>query len=189
MTGRVIVIGGGVRSGKSSFALARARALGPRRGFVATAQAFDAEMTARIADHVRTRGRDFQTIEEPIALPERLATLRDLDVVVVDCLTLWLSNLLLDDQSAAQIATRVDELARIIETRPFHTILVTNEVGMGIVPESPLGRVFRDVAGVAHQRLAQVAGELYFATLGVVIRLRPAPIALEPTSVPPGDHR
>ena len=189
MAGTVIVVGGGVRSGKSAFALARARALGQRRGFIATAQAFDAEMTTRIAEHVRTRGADFQTIEEPVALPERLAMLRDLDVVVVDCLTLWLSNLLLRDESAAQIATRVDELAQIVETRPFHTILVTNEVGMGIVPESALGRVFRDVAGFAHQRLAQVAGELYLAALGVVVRLRPAPIALAPTAATSGDHQ
>jgi len=188
MTGRVIVVGGGVRSGKSAFALARARQLGPRRGFIATAQAFDAEMTARIADHQRTRGADFETFEEPVALPERLAMIRDLDVVVVDCLTLWLSNLLLRGESAAQIATRVDELARIALTRPFHTILVTNEVGMGIVPESALGRLFRDVAGFAHQRLAAVATELYLAALGVVIRLRPGPVALEPTAAT-GDSR
>ena len=188
MTGRVIVIGGGVRSGKSAFALARARLIGQRRGFIATAQAFDAEMTERIADHQRTRGADFQTFEEPLALPERLAMIRDLDVVVVDCLTLWLSNLLLRDESAAQIATRVDELARIVETRPYHTILVTNEVGMGIVPDSALGRQFRDVAGFAHQRLAAVATELYLAALGVVIRLRPGPVALEPTAAT-GDPR
>ena len=178
-----------MRSGKSAFALARARALGERRGFIATAQAFDAEMTMRIAEHVRTRGPDFQTIEEPVALPERLAMVRDLDVVVVDCLTLWLSNLLLGDASAARIATRVDELARTIAGAPFHTILVTNEVGMGVVPESALGRVFRDVAGFAHQRLAQVADELYLATLGVVVRLRPAPIAIASTTPTSGDHR
>lgn len=180
MVGTVIVVGGGVRSGKSAFALTRARALGERRGFVATAQAFDAEMAARIADHVRTRGPDFQTIEEPIALPEQLAALRELDVVVVDCLTLWLSNLLVRDEPAARIAARVDDLVRAVERRPFHTILVTNEVGMGVVPDSPLGRAFRDVAGHAHQRLAQVAAELYLAALGVIVRLRPDPITVQP---------
>jgi adenosylcobinamide kinase/adenosylcobinamide-phosphate guanylyltransferase len=180
MTGRVIVVGGGVRSGKSAFALDRARALGERRGFVATAQALDGEMAARIADHVRTRGADFQTIEEPIALPERLAALRELDVVVVDCLTLWLSNLLVHGAPAAHIAARVGDLVRAVERRPHHTIVVTNEVGMGVVPESPLGRAFRDVAGLAHQRLAAVAGELYLAALGVIVRLRPAPITVEP---------
>jgi adenosylcobinamide kinase/adenosylcobinamide-phosphate guanylyltransferase len=184
--GRLIVVGGGVRSGKSSFALARARALGPRRGFIATAQAFDAEMATRIADHVQTRGADFQTIEEPLALAERLAGLRDLDVVVVDCLTLWLSNLLLRDESTERISQRVDELARTIERLPFHTIIVTNEVGMGVVPDSALGRVFRDVTGFAHQRLAAVAGELYFAALGVIVRLRPEPISVETSGVTAG---
>jgi adenosylcobinamide kinase / adenosylcobinamide-phosphate guanylyltransferase len=185
MIGTVIVVGGGVRSGKSSFALARARALGARRGFLATAQAFDAEMAARIADHVRTRGPDFETIEEPIAVPERLGAMRGLDVVVVDCLTLWLSNLMLRDEPAASIAARVDELVRVVRDRPFHTILVTNEVGMGIVPESALGRAFRDLAGHAHQRLAAVADELYLGALGVIVRLRPDPIAVQP----PGDAR
>jgi adenosylcobinamide kinase/adenosylcobinamide-phosphate guanylyltransferase len=179
MTGRIIVIGGGVRSGKSAFALARARVVGERRCFVATAQAFDAEMAARIADHVRTRGADFRTVEEPIAVAERLAALRDLDVVVVDCLTLWLSNLMLRDEPAAVIARRVDELVRAVRGRPFHTILVTNEVGMGVVPGSALGRAFRDLAGQAHQRLAAVADELYLGALGVIVRLRPDPIAVQ----------
>lgn len=181
MTGSLIVVGGGVRSGKSRYALSRARALGPRRGFLATAQAHDVEMAARIADHVRTRGPDFQTIEEPIAVPERLAELRDLDVVVIDCLTLWLSNLLVRDEPAAVIAARVDQLIAVIRDREFATIVVTNEVGMGVVPESALGRVFRDIAGAAHQRLAAAAGEIYLAALGVIVRLRPDPIALQPT--------
>ncbi|HMG54213.1 MAG TPA: bifunctional adenosylcobinamide kinase/adenosylcobinamide-phosphate guanylyltransferase, partial [Kofleriaceae bacterium] len=180
----MILIGGGVRSGKSAFALARARALGRRRGFVATAQAFDAEMAARIADHVRTRGADFATFEEPVALAERLAGLRELDAVVVDCLTLWLSNLMLRDEPAAGLAARIeariDELVGVVRDRPFHTILVTNEVGMGVVPESALGRAFRDLAGLAHQRLAAVADELYLGALGAIVRLRPDPIAVQP---------
>jgi adenosylcobinamide kinase/adenosylcobinamide-phosphate guanylyltransferase len=178
MSGQVILIGGGVRSGKSAFALARARALGERRCFLATAQALDAEMATRIADHVRTRGPEFATIEEPIALAERLAGLRDVDVVVVDCLTLWLTNLMLRDEAGPVIAARIDELARVLCDRPFHTIVVSNEVGMGVVPEYALGRAFRDVAGHAHQRLAAVADELYFGALGVIVRLRPDPIAV-----------
>jgi len=184
MTGRVIVIGGGVRSGKSAFALARARALGRRLGFVATAQAFDAEMAARIADHVRTRGAEFATFEEPVALVDRLAGLRELDAVVVDCLTLWLSNLMLRDEPAAAIAAQIDALVGVVRDRPFHTILVTNEVGMGVVPESALGRAFRDLAGLAHQRLAAVADELYLGALGAIVRLRPDPITVQPPGGP-----
>jgi len=179
VTGSLIVVGGGARSGKSAFALARARALGERRGFLATAQAFDAEMAIRIADHIRSRGPEFQTFEEPIAVPERLRALGELDVVVIDCLTLWLSNLLLRDEPVADIAARVDDLVRVVKHRPFHTIVVTNEVGMGVVPETALGRVFRDIAGNAHQRLAAVADELHLAALGVVVRLRPDPITVQ----------
>jgi adenosylcobinamide kinase/adenosylcobinamide-phosphate guanylyltransferase len=176
----VVLIGGGARSGKSQFALARARRLGARRVFVATAQALDGEMTERIAAHARTRGADFRTIEEPLALPEALAAIDDADVVVIDCLTLWLSNLLLRGDTEAQVAARVDALGAALARRRFHALLVTNEVGLGIVPEAPLGRLFRDVAGRAHQRLAAIADEIHLAILGTILRLRPEPLAVAP---------
>ena len=178
------LIGGGARSGKSGFALARARALGSRRVFVATGQALDDEMAARIAAHTRTRGADFRTVEEPVAVPEVLRALaaeapdRRPDVVVVDCLTLWLSNLLLRGDAQADIAARIDALVGALGERRFHALVVTNEVGLGIVPEAPLARLFRDVAGRAHQRLAAAADEIYFAVLGTMLRLRPGPLAL-----------
>jgi adenosylcobinamide kinase/adenosylcobinamide-phosphate guanylyltransferase len=175
---RIVLIGGGARSGKSAFALELARGSGPRRAFVATAQAFDDEMRVRIAAHARSRGDDFKTIEEPLALAATLAELRDIDVVVVDCLTLWLSNLLLRDEGEARILEQVDALARVLERRPCQVILVTNEVGMGLVPETPLGRAFRDLAGHTHQRLAGIADEIYLAVLGVVVRLRPEPVSI-----------
>ena len=176
---RIVLVGGGARSGKSAFALALARTLGSRRAFVATAQAFDGEMRARIAHHVRTRGDDFDTIEEPLDVPAKLRELSGFDVVVVDCLTLWLSNLLLSDAFEGEVLKRVDALAQVLERRAFHTILVTNEVGMGVVPESALGRAFRDLAGLAHQRLSGIADDIYLAALGVVLRLRPQPVSLE----------
>ncbi len=178
MTGRAIV-GGGVRSGKSAFALALAMRRGARRAFLATAQPFDDEMRARIARHAQERGGDFTTVEAPLALEEAIAGLRGAaDVVVVDCLTLWLSNLLLAGTAAAAIEARVDALARALEGATFASILVTNEVGMGVVPESPLGRAFRDVAGRAHQRLARSAREVYLAAIGTILRLRPGPVEL-----------
>lgn len=175
----VVLIGGGARSGKSAFALELARGRGRRRVFLATAQALDAEMQTRIAEHARCRGNDFITIEEPVTVPTRLAEIRDVDVVVVDCLTLWLSNLLLHDQGEARILDQVDALASVIQRRRFHTILVTNEVGMGLVPEGALGRAFRDLTGRAHQRLAGIADEIYLAVIGVVLRVRPEPISLQ----------
>jgi len=176
--GSLVLIGGGARSGKSRFALARARALGARRVFVATAQSLDGEMDARIALHRATRGDDFRTLEEPLELPRLLATIDDADVVLVDCLTLWLSNLLLRGDGEAAILARVDELVAAVAARRCHAIVVTNEVGMGIVPENALARAFRDVAGLAHQRLADAADEIHVAILGTVLRLKPAPLAV-----------
>lgn len=181
---RIVLVGGGARSGKSTFALARARGLGSRRAFIATAQAFDEEMTARIADHARTRGPDFRTVEEPIELPRTLLGLRDVDVVVIDCLTLWLSNLLLQAQpeatAPAALAGRVQELVGALGRRAFHTVIVSNEVGMGLVPETPLGRRFRDLAGAAHQQLARIADEIHLAVMGTILRLRPEPVSIQP---------
>jgi adenosylcobinamide kinase/adenosylcobinamide-phosphate guanylyltransferase len=174
----LVLVGGGVRSGKSTFALERARALGARRTFIATAQAFDDEMRRRIADHVRERGDSFRTVEAPYDLAGAIRRCGDVDVAVVDCLTIWLSNLLVRGDDDARVEAEVAEVARAIAESSFATVLVTNEVGMGIVPESPLGRRFRDVAGRAHQRFAAFAAEIHLALLGCVVRLRPAPIAL-----------
>jgi adenosylcobinamide kinase / adenosylcobinamide-phosphate guanylyltransferase len=176
---RIVLVGGGVRSGKSAFALARARALGDRRAYVATAQPSDDEMRERIARHTRERGHEFVTIEEPLALPERIAEVRGFDVAIVDCLTLWLSNLLLRGDGEEQALGAVEALVRAMLAAPFAVVVVSNEVGMGLVPESPLGRLFRDVSGHAHRLVAARASEIYFATMGCILRLRPGPVALE----------
>jgi adenosylcobinamide kinase / adenosylcobinamide-phosphate guanylyltransferase len=179
MSARLIVVGGGVRSGKSAFALELARRLGTRRSFIATAQAFDAEMRARIDRHVAERGAEFQTIEEPLALAPALAR-ADAEVVVVDCLTLWLSNLLLraPQPDLAPLEAEIDALAEQLKRRRQHVVVVTNEVGLGVVPESALGRMFRDLAGRAHQRVCAIADEIYLGALGCMLRLKPAPVAL-----------
>lgn len=171
-----ILVGGGVRSGKSAFALRRARALGETRVFIATAQAFDGEMKERIAAHQEERGDTFTTVECPLALPETLASVHNADVVLVDCLTLWLSNMLLANMGESRITERVRALEETLRAAAFHSIVVTNEVGMGVVPESALGRLFRDVSGRTHQVLARGATEVYLAALGMVLRLRPGPV-------------
>ncbi len=177
--GRFILIGGGVRSGKSAYALARARQLGERRVFIATAEPLDDEMRERAERHRAERGAAFRTVEAPRALvPALRAASQDSDVVVVDCLTLWLANLLLAGLERAAIAERVRELCTELARGAAHVIVVSNEVGMGVVPESALGRIFRDVAGTAHQGLAALAHELYFAVMGQLLRLRPGPIEL-----------
>lgn len=173
---RLVVIGGGARSGKSNFALAYARSLGARRCFIATAQAFDGEMRARIDRHRIERGADWETIEEPLALEEAIERAPADAVLLIDCLTLWLSNLLCADVSHDEIMARVEAVAETAAARRAPTLVVTNEVGLGLVPDNPLGRAFRDITGLAHQRLADVADEIYAALMGVVVRLAPAPL-------------
>jgi adenosylcobinamide kinase/adenosylcobinamide-phosphate guanylyltransferase len=172
---QLILIGGGVRSGKSSFALRLARRLGARRVYLATAEARDEEMADRIARHRHERGNEFETIEEPMDPAAALARV-DADVVVVDCLTFWLANLLLRGDSPDHILQQVEGLIATIRERRCHVVLVTNEVGMGVVPEHPLGRAFRDVCGLAHQRVSRAADEVYFAALGMILRFKPGPV-------------
>ena len=184
-----VLVGGGARSGKSRHARARAESLGARRLFVATAEReppggpADPELGARIARHRAERGEAFETVEEPLALPELLdrawaRAAPDHDVVLVDCLTLWLSNLLCSGASEEEALGRVEALRAAIGRRRSHIVVVSNEVGMGLVPETPLGRLFRDVAGIAHQRLARDADEVHVGLLGMMLRVRPPPVVV-----------
>jgi len=174
----LILIGGGVRTGKTWFAQqwALEHAQGQTPVYIATAQAGDDEMAQRIARHQAERAGVFCTLEAPLAVGEALAHAGPVVPVVVDCLTLWLSNLLLAEQAVPDILAHVEALAQQAAARRGPTLLVTNEVGMGLVPDNPLGRAFRDVAGLAHQQLAAQAGEVYFGALGLMLRLKPAPI-------------
>jgi adenosylcobinamide kinase/adenosylcobinamide-phosphate guanylyltransferase len=183
MRKRIIFIGGGTSSGKSAFALSLARRLGQRRLFLATAQAGDDEMRERIGRHRRDRGDDFRTLEEPLAVAQAIERCAELDVVLLDCLTLWLSNLLLEGSTPETILQRVEELAAVLARRAFHAVVVSNEVGLGIVPETHLGRIFRDLAGLTHQRISAVADEVYFAVLGTILRIKPPPAFIDPAEM------
>jgi adenosylcobinamide kinase/adenosylcobinamide-phosphate guanylyltransferase len=132
-------------------------------------------MRGRIARHQSERGPDFETIEVPLDVPEALARF-DADVVVVDCLTLWISNLLCRGDAVQEVVHRLDALVVALERRAFDAVVVTNEVGMGLVPDTALGRAFRDVTGIAHQRLARVADQIYLGALGTMLRLKPGPV-------------
>lgn len=171
-----MLIGGGVRAGKSAYAVQRALQSGPRRVYVATAEALDDEMRARAQAHREERGNSFDTLEVSRELVPALRDLEGTDVVVIDCLTMWVSNLLLDGLDEAAIRVRVGELADLLASRPFNCLIVSNEVGMGIVPDNALARSFRDAVGRAHQQLGAVADELIFAAMGQLIRIKPSPI-------------
>ena len=167
-------------------ARAHSRSLSPRRygksrAFVATAEVGDEEMRRRIEAHRAARDRSFATFEEPVDLAGALARTSRFDVVVVDCLTLWLSNLLCRGADAARLETKIADLVSCMRGRRAHLIWVTNEVGMGLVPEHALGRAFRDWAGVLHQRLSREASEIYFGVLGSILRVKPAPVRIMPT--------
>ena len=167
MAKQIILVTGGARSGKSKYAEQRAAVLGSRRLYVATAEAKDEEMAQRIAEHKRRRGDEWTTIEEAVELSGALLAQRGrTDCALVDCLTLWLSNLLLrrDTKYAEE---KIEELLKMLPRLDFHIVLVTNEVGWGIVPDNPLGRQFRDLAGWTNQRIAAAANEIVLLVAGM----------------------
>ena len=161
---------GGARSGKTAFAQAQAEAAVARPTLIATAQAFDEEMLARVDRHRAERGDRWATIEAPLDLTAALATLAADDAVVVDCLTLWLSNLM---HAEVDIDASVRDLIIALAACPARIWLVGNEVGQGIVPDNALARRFRDEAGWMHQRLAAAADAVFLIVAGLPLRLKP----------------
>jgi len=167
----MILIGGGSRSGKSRAALDMLNAAGPRRGFIATAQDSDEEMHERIALHREQRDPGIVTWEEPIRVADRIqAEEGRYDAIVVDCLTIWISNLLLAETFDLEAEGR--RLIEVSSQAKTKIILVTNEVGCGIVPDYPLGRRFRDEAGRLNQLAAQQASEVHWMVFGIGLRIK-----------------
>ncbi len=167
---RVTLVLGGARSGKSVYAeslLQRARA--PL--YVATAEARDEEMAARIAAHRARRGAAWRTVEAPLALAEALEEeAATSDAQLVDCLTLWLANLM---EAGRDVPQETDRLARSLARLPGPAVLVSNEVGLGIVPENAMARAFRDHAGALNRTVAALAGRVVFIAAGLPLTLKP----------------
>ena len=174
-----VLVGGGARSGKSDLALRLALSQPGRRVFLATATPSDEEMSDRIARHQADRGDLFETLEEPLDVPDVVAS-HPCDVLLVDCLTLWLTNLLMAELGDAEIEARIDALVAALDAPRALTVLVSNEVGLGIVPMNALARRFRDLTGRAHQRLAVRADEVWFGAMGMMLRLKPGPVEAVP---------
>ncbi|GGF82322.1 adenosylcobinamide kinase/adenosylcobinamide phosphate guanyltransferase [Paenibacillus albidus] len=180
-----ILVTGGARSGKSGFAEKLTMKLAGEAVYVATGQAFDAEMKQRIALHREQReaaGYPWATLEEPLDVPELLARLSGGEVnakgqaVLVDCLTLWLSNVLLSVEAEADRQELVErEISRLVQSvQAFRgtLVLVTNEVGDGIVPEYALGRLYRDLAGRMNALLARECAQVFLVTAGIPVELK-----------------
>lgn len=171
---RIDFVLGGARSGKTSVALARAAASGLPPVMVATAQAFDAEMAARIAAHRAERGPDWGLVEEPLELAAALRReARDGRILVVDCLTLWLSNVVLAERD---VEAAIGELGRTLAAVAGPVVLVSNEVGLGIVPDNALARRFRDLQGRLNREVAAVAERVTLVVAGLEVAVKTPPL-------------
>jgi len=192
---KIVFVIGGARSGKSSFALKEASKAEGRKVYIATAEALDEEMQDRIEKHRAERGSEWDTIEEPLKLPEVLMNIKDkYSAALIDCLTLWLSNVLIRKQNTEDRTQTTEEgiKALLVSLEQYKNsavsspgsgpacpadslcalYIVSNEVGMGIVPENKLARQFRDLAGAMNQRIAEIADELYLVTAGIPLKIK-----------------
>lgn len=164
---------GGARSGKSRAAERKGVVSGSPVTFLATAEAGDDEMTARIARHRAERPSSWTTVEEPTDLVRAIAAIDPDCFIVIDCMTLWLANVLVWDDDA--ITGHASDLGRLLADRFGAGVVVSNEVGDGIVPADPLSRRYRDLLGTVNQIMADHADQAYLVVAGQVLRLAPAP--------------
>lgn len=170
---RIIFITGGARSGKSRLAEELAGRLGGPLGYIATGEAKDAEMRERIARHRQRRGPAWQTVEEPLELADVVIEHdNQFNGMLVDCVTLWLANLLGKYTDPQRVLAEVASFIALFAALKTPLFLVSNEVGMGIVPENALARTFRDLAGEANELLAKAADEVYVMFSGLPLRLK-----------------
>jgi len=173
MAHKLYFITGGARSGKSSFAEKLALDMTGKRAYIATAQALDDEMSARIEKHRIKRGNSWDTYEEPLAVAELLRKLTNrYQIVLLDCLTLWLSNVMAHTDGDGGVTSCSDELVKAAKDFGGVCIVVSNEVGLGIVPDNPLARKYRDFAGILNQKVAQAADEVYFTAAGIPLKIK-----------------
>ncbi len=183
----ITLVIGGARSGKSRYALQKASMHPGHKAYIATAQALDDEMTERIEKHRKERSDKWMTYEEPIRIASLMKGFSNkYDVILVDCLTLWLSNLLnrpqntedtkqiveIDIQNFLDTVKLFKGNDRLLDSEFRHLFIVSNEVGLGIVPDNELSRIFRDLSGYLNQRVAEVANEVYLMTAGLPLRIK-----------------
>lgn len=171
--GKIIFILGGARSGKSDFAIKLAKKTAKHILFVATANPLDKEMDSRIKLHKKNRPLHWKTIEEPKDLISVFKKLpKKFDLILIDCLTLFISNLLCDGRTDREIENKINFILKLLRKSKFKSIIISNEVGLGIVPDNPLARRFRDLAGRINQKVASVSDEVYFMVSGLSIKMK-----------------
>ncbi|MEP3275193.1 MAG: bifunctional adenosylcobinamide kinase/adenosylcobinamide-phosphate guanylyltransferase [Stappiaceae bacterium] len=166
-----VLVTGGARSGKSAFAEALVIKSGKQRFYLATATAGDEEMESRIKTHQNRRGRNWQTVEEPLEIADTIMRLSSPDaIILIDCLTLWLSNLMMNEMD---IDDQVDRLALSVRQTEGPVVFVSNEVGQGIVPDNAMARSFRDHAGRLNQTIGDACDAVYLVAAGQPLLLKP----------------
>lgn len=180
--GKIIMVMGGARSGKSDWSEKLAMALSDNVVYVATAGIHDEEMADRVKKHRERRPTSWQTIEETHKLSDVLMSVHTGDVVLIDCLTLWISNLMLDELVPRQGATDdekeeyiLKEVKRLVSTarnNKIKLIMVSNEVGLGLVPDNKLGRLYRDIAGKVNQEVAKHADRVFVVMAGIPVDIK-----------------
>jgi len=186
-----ILVLGGCRSGKSSFAKQTADHMAmDKKIYLATSVPEDREMKERVQRHRDARGPDWETIEEPVYIHEAIdRACARAKVILVDCLTLWTANLLFREKNEAGIMAAVDLLVDTLNRSTCPVILVSNEVGYGIVPENSLARQFRDVAGLVNQRAARAVDKVIMTMAGIPVHIKPGRIIPGPVKPGPGSGR
>jgi len=174
---KTTIVIGGCRSGKSSYALDQANLVsGKSKYFIATSVPTDSEMDKRVQTHQQERGKDWITIEEPVRIHEKINEYSSkAGVILVDCLTLWVSNLMFESTDLTGIEAAVKDLEASLESCQCPVFLVSNEVGQGIVPENMLARQFRDFAGFVNQRMARFADTVVMTVAGIDVQIKPKP--------------
>ena len=176
MDKKIIFITGGVRSGKSQFAMNLAEEFPGPKAYLATAQALDEEMARRIGNHQKSRPKDWQTFEEPLSVSKVVRDNgNDLALILLDCVTLWISNAMMAGWNESRVLEETETFLSECRKARCSVILVGNEVGWGIVPDNPAARIFRDLSGSVQQKMAREADEVYFLVSGIPQRIKASP--------------
>jgi adenosylcobinamide kinase / adenosylcobinamide-phosphate guanylyltransferase len=169
---KIIFITGAVRSGKSSFSVEIAKKSKKQVIFLATCKPSDGEMKIRVKKHQQNRPSNWQTIEENLDISSVFKNTDSKNIILIDCITLWISNLLLYGLKEKDIFKKVENFITTIKETDSSIIIVSNEVGWGIVPENKLARTFRDIIGITHQKISQASNEVFLMVSGIPMKIK-----------------
>lgn len=172
VNGRIVFVLGGAASGKSRFSCELAKGWGDDVAYIATAIPVDDEMRLKIEEHKRRRPDEWKTFEEPYDLNRIFQKVGETRIILVDCLTIYISNLLLNGKEKDSILDRIRDFVLCLREKGKMAVIVSNEVGSGIVPDNPVGRRFRDIVGCVNQMVQEMSDEVYFMVAGRGIRIK-----------------